>query len=73
MKRVAIILMTTLSLAMVTASPPGGFRKPLPRANKEAEEKLKAAYAAYVQGHYRRAIKLALEVYQKYGDRKSVV
>jgi hypothetical protein len=68
MKRVAIILMTTLSLAMVTASPPGGFRKPLPRANKEAEEKLKAAYAAYVQGHYRRAIKLALEVYQKYGD-----
>jgi hypothetical protein len=68
MKRVAIILMTTLSLAMVIASPPGGFRKPLPRANKEAEEKLKAAYAAYVQGHYRRAIKLALEVYQKYGD-----
>jgi hypothetical protein len=49
------------------ASPPGGPPK-LPRANAEAEQKLKEAYACYVQGWYERAIALANEVYKKYGD-----
>ncbi|MCC6036800.1 MAG: hypothetical protein LM632_01145 [Armatimonadetes bacterium] len=49
------------------ASPPGGPPK-LPRANAEAEQKLKEAYACYVQGWYERAIALANEVYEKYGD-----
>jgi hypothetical protein len=38
------------------ASPPGGPPK-LPRANAEAEQKLKEAYACYVQGWYERAFR----------------
>lgn len=69
MKRWTIVVMVIFSTVWVAlGSPPGGFSRQLPRANKEAEEKLKAAYAAYVQGQYRTAIRLALEVYKKYGD-----
>ena len=64
-------LMTIFTLVVVGsscfASPPGGPPK-LPRANAEAERKLKEAYACYVQGWYERAIALASEVYEKYGD-----
>jgi len=48
------------------ASPPGGMI--YPKANEEATEKLKEAYAAYHQGWYDRAIELAMEVYRKYGN-----
>jgi hypothetical protein len=50
------------------ASPPGGRHIRLPKANVEAEEKLKAAYAAFEQGQYQKAIDLAYSVWQKYGD-----
>ena len=64
-------LLTIFTLVMMgslcLASPPGGPPK-LPRANAEAEAKLKEAYACYVQGWYERAIALANEVYEKYGD-----
>jgi len=61
---------TTVVLALSSfclSSPPGGYPRP-PRANAEAEKKLKEAYAAYVQGQYQKAIRLSLEVYEKYGD-----
>ncbi|MDW8026897.1 MAG: hypothetical protein RMK94_00730 [Armatimonadota bacterium] len=61
----------TITLCMVCnfcfASPPGGPPR-LPKANAEAERKLKEAYACYVQGWYERAIDIANEVYSKYGD-----
>jgi hypothetical protein len=50
------------------SSPPGGRRLSLPKANREATERLKEAYAAYVQGQYQRAIHLALGVYERWGD-----
>ncbi|MCX7969493.1 MAG: copper amine oxidase N-terminal domain-containing protein [Armatimonadetes bacterium] len=53
-------------LSFCYASPPGG--RIYPKANEEATEKLKEAYAAYHQGWYDRAIELAMEVYRKYGD-----
>ena len=68
MRKVAWI--TTIVFALSSfclSSPPGGYPRP-PRANAEAEEKLKEAYAAYVQGQYQKAIRLSLEVYEKYGD-----
>ncbi len=62
-----LVATLVLSPTFAFSSPPGG-PPPLPKANVEAMEKLKEAYAAYVQGQYQRAIRLALEVYQKYGD-----
>ena len=53
---------------MAFSSPPGGRRLSLPKANREATERLKEAYAAYVQGQYQRAIHLALGVYERWGD-----
>jgi len=63
-----VLVMVSFLLKIAMASPPGGFPRQLPKANEEATEKLKAAYAAYVQGHYRKAIRLALEVYWEHGD-----
>ena len=64
-KTLAILVFVTF-LDFAKASPPGG--RIYPRANEEATEKLKEAYAAYYQGWYERAIELAMDVYQKYGD-----
>ena len=65
-QRTLAILLFVALLDFAKASPPGG--RIYPRANEEATEKLKEAYAAYHQGWYERAIELAMEVYQKYGD-----
>ena len=54
--------------SMALSSPPGGRFLSLPRADREATERLKEAYAAYVQGQYQRAIHLALGVYERFGD-----
>jgi len=64
-KIVALTAVTTLT-SFIFASPPGG--RIYPKANEEATEKLKEAYAAYYQGWYDRAISLAMDVYRKYGD-----
>lgn len=62
-------LTTMLLCTTALSSPPGGGRyRQLPKANVEAREKLKEAYAAYVQGQYQRAIKIATQVYKEYGD-----
>jgi hypothetical protein len=65
-QRTLAILVFVTFLDFAKASPPGG--RIYPRANEEATEKLKEAYAAYYQGWYERAIELAMDVYQKYGD-----
>ncbi|MCS7253590.1 MAG: hypothetical protein RMK18_06810 [Armatimonadota bacterium] len=69
-KLVLTILVATLGIFSLPnfpfASQPGG--RVYPKANEEATEKLKEAYAAYYQGWYDRAIQLAMEVYRKYGD-----
>ncbi|MFN3422532.1 MAG: hypothetical protein ACK40X_12500, partial [Armatimonadota bacterium] len=65
---VKALLFTTIFAAFCFASPPGGRHIRLPKANGEAEEKLKAAYAAFEQGQYQKAINLAYSVWQKYGD-----
>ena len=67
MYRLATIIVLCVVGSFCFASPAGGPPK-LPRANAEAEKKLKEAYACYVQGWYERAIALANEVYEKYGD-----
>ena len=54
--------------SMALSSPPGGRFLSLPRADREATERLKEAYAAYVQGQYQRAIHLALGVFERFGD-----
>jgi len=64
-KIVVLTVVTTLT-AFIFASPPGG--RIYLKANEEATEKLKEAYAAYYQGWYDRAISLAMDVYRKYGD-----
>jgi len=65
-QRTLAVLVFVTFLDFAKASPPGG--RIYPRANEEATEKLKEAYAAYYQGWYERAIELAMDVYQKYGD-----
>lgn len=56
-QRTLAILVFVTFLDFAKASPPGG--RIYPRANEEATEKLKEAYAAYYQGWYERAIELA--------------
>lgn len=63
-----VLLFTVVFTTFYSASPPGGRRIHFPKANVEAEEKLKAAYAAFEQGQYQKAIDLAYSVWQKYGD-----
>lgn len=65
---VKVFLFAVVFTASCSASPPGDFRIRLPKANAEAEERLKAAYAAFEQGKYQQAINLAYSVWQKYGD-----
>ncbi|MDW8026678.1 MAG: hypothetical protein RMK18_12570, partial [Armatimonadota bacterium] len=63
-----VIFVGAMFISTSTSSPPGGRTLKLPKANAEAERKLKEAYACYVQGWYERAIDIANEVYSKYGD-----
>jgi len=66
-RTLTVVIWAILTLSnLCHASPPGG--RIYPKANEEATEKLKEAYAAYHQGWYDKAIELAMEVYRKYGD-----
>jgi len=67
-KGLVVVFILWFGSAMAFSSPPGGRRLSLPKANREATERLKEAYAAYVQGQYQRAIHLALGVYERWGD-----
>lgn len=62
------LLFSGICITFCFASPPGGSQVSLHRANAEAEEKLKAAYAAFEQGQYQQAINIAFSVWQRYGD-----
>jgi hypothetical protein len=65
-QKIAALTAVTTLISFTLASPPGGSI--YPKANEEATERLKEAYAAYYQGWYDRAISLAMDVYRKYGD-----
>jgi hypothetical protein len=65
-QKIAALTAVTTLISFTLASPPGG--RIYPKANEEATERLKEAYAAYYQGWYDRAISLAMDVYRKYGD-----